>query len=325
MSESILSQAEIDALLKVAESPRPADSSEDKVYGVFEAIVPDLQNYLNMVFMLPAKIEGPYIETVHPSLDSFFHTDLFVIPIEIGEADLFALVSDGDVEIIAQQIGGELKRSLTVVIEECVSHLAGAVSERCGYFADSQLFPSTQIARDQVGTLPVSERSVLVRFGVVWPDTSVELSFFISGTQLNILLNPQQHRSQNKSKKKAPPKTGTPQRKQSLLKHQQFAVENAQFSSILPEGSIDSDRNINLVNDVDLDIVVELGRTRMTLLDLMDLKERSLIKLTKIAGEPMDVFINGHSVAKAEVVVLDDNFGVRIMEIVPVNDRIREK
>ncbi len=79
------------------------------------------------------------------------------------------------------------------------------------------------------------------------------------------------------------------------------------------------------VRDIPLEVTVELGRTRLLIRDIMDLAPGSIIELDKIAGEPVDLFANGMLVARGEVIVIDDNFGVRVTEIITAVDRKVEK
>jgi flagellar motor switch protein FliN len=83
----------------------------------------------------------------------------------------------------------------------------------------------------------------------------------------------------------------------------------------------DSQR-LELLLDVPLDLSVELGRTRMTIQDLLGLGPGSVIELDKIAGEPLDILVNGRLVARGEAVVVNDKFGVRITDIVSPAERI---
>jgi flagellar motor switch protein FliN len=73
---------------------------------------------------------------------------------------------------------------------------------------------------------------------------------------------------------------------------------------------------IELLKDVDLNVKIELGRTRMLIEDVLRLAEGSVVELDKLAGDPVDVFVNEQLVARGEVLVLNDNFCVRINEIV---------
>jgi flagellar motor switch protein FliN/FliY len=79
------------------------------------------------------------------------------------------------------------------------------------------------------------------------------------------------------------------------------------------------------VRDIPLEITVELGRTRLLIRDILDLGTGSIIELDKLAGEPVDLFANGLIVARGEVIVIDDNFGVRVTEIITAADRSQKK
>ena len=75
--------------------------------------------------------------------------------------------------------------------------------------------------------------------------------------------------------------------------------------------------------DVPLEITVELGRTVKTIKDILEISPGSIVELNKIAGEPVDILVNGKFIAKGEVVVIDDNFGVRITEIVNSVEKVK--
>lgn len=81
--------------------------------------------------------------------------------------------------------------------------------------------------------------------------------------------------------------------------------------------------NMDLLMDVQMTLTVELGRTRMSIKEILGLGEGSIIELDKLAGEPVDLLINGKLIAKGEVVVIDENFGVRVTDIVSPVDRLR--
>ena len=77
--------------------------------------------------------------------------------------------------------------------------------------------------------------------------------------------------------------------------------------------------------DVQMSLTVELGRTKMYIKDILGLGEGSIIELDKLAGEPVDLLVNGKLIAKGEVVVIDENFGVRVTDIVSPTDRIKSE
>ena len=74
--------------------------------------------------------------------------------------------------------------------------------------------------------------------------------------------------------------------------------------------------NIGLIMDVPLDVTVELGRTTKSIQEILDFAPGTILELNRIAGEPIDILVNGKYVAKGEVVVIEESFGVRITEIV---------
>lgn len=100
-------------------------------------------------------------------------------------------------------------------------------------------------------------------------------------------------------------------------------VQQAQFASFeAPSLSQNESRNLNLLLDIPLQVTVELGRTKRTVKEILELTSGSIIELDKLAGEPVDILVNNRHVAKGEVVVIDENFGVRITDILSQAERI---
>ncbi len=94
-------------------------------------------------------------------------------------------------------------------------------------------------------------------------------------------------------------------------------VQQAQFTTFSNDiNPMQPQENIELIKDVPLEVTVELGRTRKSINDILDFAPGTIIELDKIAGEPIDVLVNGKNVAKGEVVVIDESFGVRVTEII---------
>ena len=78
---------------------------------------------------------------------------------------------------------------------------------------------------------------------------------------------------------------------------------------------INPDENLDLIMDVPMEVSVEIGRTQKYVKDILDLNKGSLVVLDKLAGDQVDLYVNGQCIAKGDVVVVDDNFGIRITEI----------
>ncbi|MCR5486781.1 MAG: flagellar motor switch phosphatase FliY [Lachnospiraceae bacterium] len=94
-------------------------------------------------------------------------------------------------------------------------------------------------------------------------------------------------------------------------------VQPAQFTTFTSDlNPLQTQENIELIKDVPLEVTVELGRTHKSISDILDFSPGTIIELEKIAGEPVDVLVNGKNVAKGEVVVIEESFGVRVTEII---------
>jgi len=80
--------------------------------------------------------------------------------------------------------------------------------------------------------------------------------------------------------------------------------------------------DIDLIMDVPVKLTVELGRTRLTIRSLLQLGQGSVVELDSMAGEPMDIFVNGYLIAQGEVVVVDERYGIRLTDIITPSERI---
>ncbi|MFC4768795.1 flagellar motor switch phosphatase FliY [Effusibacillus consociatus] len=96
----------------------------------------------------------------------------------------------------------------------------------------------------------------------------------------------------------------------------QFAAFDAVDPSVISKG------NLNLLLDIPLQVTVELGRTRKQIREILELGPGSILELDKLAGEPVDILVNNKLIAKGEVVVIDENFGVRVTDIITPAERI---
>ncbi len=99
-------------------------------------------------------------------------------------------------------------------------------------------------------------------------------------------------------------------------------VQQVQFPGLNPQSQSGDQGNIGLLMDVYMEMTVELGRTKRLIKDILGMGEGTIIELDKLAGEPVDILVNHKLIAKGEVVVIDENFGVRVTEIVSPLDRM---
>ena len=116
-----------------------------------------------------------------------------------------------------------------------------------------------------------------------------------------------------------------------LMTQEEDAPGDITEEGIGEESSVSLDRegedgevNVDLIMDVPLEMVVELGRTKMLINDLLQIGQGSVIELNKQVGEALDILVNGKLVARGEVVVVKDKFGVRITEVLSTIERIQQ-
>lgn len=101
-------------------------------------------------------------------------------------------------------------------------------------------------------------------------------------------------------------------------------AESAQFQELREEVPAESsDVNLNAILDVPVTISMEIGRTRISIRNLLQLNQGSVVELDRLAGEPMDVLVNGTLIAKGEVVVVNEKFGIRLTDVISPADRVK--
>lgn len=99
----------------------------------------------------------------------------------------------------------------------------------------------------------------------------------------------------------------------------QSQIQSVQFSQLTPMSTDgfkgEDSRNLDLILDISVPVSVELGRTNMLVKDIISLAQGSIVELDKVAGTPVDLFVRGKLLARGEVVIVDENFGVKITNI----------
>ena len=99
----------------------------------------------------------------------------------------------------------------------------------------------------------------------------------------------------------------------------------ASFASFTPSGAANGapGNDLNMILDIPVQLTVELGRARIPIKHILQLAQGSVVELEALAGEPMDVLVNGYLIAQGEVVVVNDKFGIRLTDIVTPSERMR--
>ena len=106
---------------------------------------------------------------------------------------------------------------------------------------------------------------------------------------------------------------------------EQAESEAAGFENLEDDGvASDDEINLDVILDVPVDISMEIGRTKLSIRNLLKLNQGSVIELDRLAGEPMDVLVNGTLIAHGEVVVVNDKFGIRLTDVISPVERIKK-
>ncbi|MEO7115726.1 MAG: flagellar motor switch protein FliN [Caldimonas sp.] len=100
-------------------------------------------------------------------------------------------------------------------------------------------------------------------------------------------------------------------------------VSPAPFANFAPTNGTTAGNDINMILDIPVQLTVELGRTRIPIKNILQLAQGSVVELEAMAGEPMDVLVNGYLIAQGEVVVVNEKFGIRLTDIVTPSERMR--
>lgn len=108
------------------------------------------------------------------------------------------------------------------------------------------------------------------------------------------------------------------------VKPQKVEVSPVNFEEIPVAPAVDPQLNLDFILDIPLNLSVELGRCQLLISELLQLGQGSIIELVKLAGEPMDVYVNQRLIARGEVVVVNEKFGIRLTDIVSQAERVKK-
>lgn len=311
MSDSVLSQQEINALLRGSSSP---PSLDEDLLDVFQPLNFSLQGRVQPIVGQVVTVEGPYIEGLEGNLGKIYYHDLLLFPAVLEGVSFFLLVSKED----SQTLSHHLRQSPESASRALFAHWLAGLAPKGAVLS---LRDARSLAVNQFGSMPITEETYVIRSGLSFGSVHVELGLMVFASQGKSLV--QRAREKSQVLRSKGPATPSFSAKRSIPKGEPVTIRSLDFTPLQKSSGSLVMQEIQLLEDVVLPITVELGTTTLTLEALMELKEGSVISLNKLAGELADVYINGHSVAKAEITVLEENFGVRIVEIVPPTHRVK--
>ncbi|OES44014.1 flagellar motor switch phosphatase FliY [Domibacillus iocasae] len=399
MSDDMLSQEEIDALLKGGDSDEPEESAALDVLGRVEEYLDAFEQdtlgeignisfgssatALSSLLNQKVEITTPTVSVVEKSrLQDEFPHPYAAIEVQYTEgfsgANLF-VIHQNDAAIIADlMLGGsgvdvapELGELQLSAVQEAMNQMMGSAATSMSTIFNKKVDispPTISLLNlnEGEGTESIAEQELLIKIsfrltvGDLIDSNIMQLIPLQFGKQLvTELMNPAQTQTEpasppiqqaptvdssmqppfnGQSKETNPqpssymeqPVPSRPPNEPVYMGHNSFGqtaqanVETAVFSSFQsPQLGEQEARNLNMLFDIPLQVTVELGRTNRNVKDILELTSGSIIELDKLAGEPVDVLVNNRLVAKGEVVVIEENFGVRITNIASPADRLK--
>lgn len=354
MSDDILSQDEIDALLGksgMAPEPEPVSAAatgfvEDVVHAAMErtatafGIMSGVEGKAvrDEVATVPLRELHPALRGPHVLVEGEFRGGLDGIAlamVPLGSALAMAAFARG--EDPAAPAGDDLTGFRDVAVE-MVGHLAEAISAALNREVHVDAAEPIRVEWDYLETPPVpvslEEEVLYARYVIEVGAVSYDVALMIPGDVVAAILfaheggdpAPAAAGTAKETPVAAPEAVATGVRRQEGeargRSHAGAHVSAASFAELAPARQSTPAGNIDLLLDVPLEVTVELGRTRMQIRELLELGRGSIVELDKVAGEPVEIYVNGKLIAKGEVVTIDENFGVKITDIVSRRERV---
>ena len=188
------------------------------------------------------------------------------------------------------------------------NQLGDTASEAVPQAAAPQAGPAPQMKMNQMGMQQRQMGMPQMQMGMGMPQMGMDMNQM--GTQQMQMGMPQMMPQMQMQ-------MGMPQMMPQTQMMPNMNIQPAQFQSFAKDGNaMPGQENIGLIRDVPLEVTVELGRTSKSIAEILDFTPGTIIELDKVAGEPVEVFVNGKMVARGEVVVIEESFGVRVTEII---------
>ena len=248
------------------------------------------------------------------SLSTMLDKMIDISPPEASFVDLSTFKSGGDIAPFLADIFVKIAFRMQIddLVDSTIMQLypIDFAKELCDTFLKNQLGdtasePAPQAAAPQGGMAPQMDMNNQMGMGMPqmgMPQMQMGMGMPQMGMDMNQMGMPQMQ-----------PGMGMPQ----MQMMPNMNIQPAQFQSFSKDtGAMPGQETIGLIKDVPLEVTVELGRTSKSIAEILDFTPGTIIELDKIAGEPIDILVNGRLVARGEVVVIEESFGVRVTEII---------
>lgn len=338
MSEGTLSQEEIDALLTGGgappEQPKSSQGSTVSVLqNILEGTVGDMTSSLRPSIGDDFQLQLTSVSEFSGDLPVTGNVIKIQADINNGNPyDHFYILSGTDaLKILSAttgmsdlQIDDSMLEALQELFEHVVKVLSAALSFQLGA-VNVRIQGVTQ--GESVSTVLGDKKSVMVKYQFETnPMDSGALYEFFDTDLVDLISNPEQGPMMQggagsgigSSRAGAGMGMGTQSASTGT------AIQSIQFPQLTSTTQPSDQGNLGLLMDVSMEMTVELGRTRKLIQEILEMGEGTIIELDKLAGEPVDILVNHKLIAKGEVVVIDENFGVRVTEILSPFDRVKD-
>ncbi|MDR1302015.1 MAG: flagellar motor switch protein FliN [Treponema sp.] len=349
MSDGTLSQAELDALLAGGgeSSVTVAGGNTHELHVLQDFLVSSVDSLSTNFAQLTAtevSFKGPEVSFTNqdtlleqlPDIVTVVKADfnagfpgehLFIMGENTAKAIAARMTQEEDIQMDAMALS---------VIGELVSNLVGtqitALTKQTGNKSIASVSPEASNVPKAVAALPRGDfLSALYQLDL--GDGTTHQLWEIYGSRVSESI------ARSLSEINAPPAVSPPHQENRAMSGrgggmsgmgnsgmigQPTQVQSVQFPGLTPHQTAQEQGNIGLIMDVFMEMTVELGRTKKLIKEILGMGEGTIIELDKLAGEPVDILVNHKLIAKGEVVVIDENFGVRVTEIVSSVERIHE-
>lgn len=315
MNEYQFTQAEMNAL---SAQNRQFDSLFDQeLTEMLQGANYLLEKHLVQFFAAPICIDGFYAEKTLGRLGRHYidADELYIFPVTFQFGNTLVMIHAKDAEQMAGFLNVTVIRAIDLLVEEFVNTVSEFLTELTGYWHYGSILPVKKLAAAEIGAL-TQIPSHIVHYNIGFNSSSVELFWLLPGDKL----------SEKTRFRDAVPTVEKQVRSQRVMNVKQskvFQVEIYQFDTLAVDHPENVKHPLDIVSDVTIPVIAELGMTTMRLEDIMKLKVGEVITLKKAAGDPADVYIFDKNVAKAEIMVVDEHLGLRILEIDSGIDRIK--
>lgn len=351
MSDGALTQEEIDALLQGSVSfdtpaggpaPSLSDADVQRFKGIVANTVSSQSANLSMLTGKQVNISAPSAKiTALDDLlrvlpEKFLHVDMSFTDGKIGAHGYF-LEEGVSVQIAGFLVGQEnveLTDASISALQEGLSQINGPVVTALGDFSSSTILtapPQGSVVDKSSFSLNDKELVVLDYPVDIEGNNVVIREYFSSSLVSSIIKTNSPQQAAQPSSAGANPSGGFNMSADSNMTGSNMwggnapQVQQVQFPQFGDMNlSAEQQTNISLLMDVYMELTVELGRTRKMVKEILGMGEGTIIELDKLAGEPVDILVNHKLIARGEVVVIDENFGVRVTEIISPLDRVNQ-